>query len=239
MDLTDVIKVRIENMRKLYELTGGVAHDGEKGAFREFFVSELIKAILPHHFGVGSGVAVGRDGRQSPQLDVIIFDRRRVPPILQVGERGLYPVDTVLAVCEVKSKLRAADYKQAGLAARHFHPAHPECLRFAHSPAGITHPLYSLFAYTSGGGKKDEPTRLKKQLPNRKDRDTIRLIAVLDKGLWLWNGKTYQAEPDPRRVGEMFVLHLLNRLEESAEKRARSGSRTGCTSPPTPFAPRP
>jgi len=222
MNMTEVIRTRIAHMKSLYELSGGVTHDGEMGAFREFFVAELVRPVLPHHFGVGSGVVVGRDGRQSPQLDVIICDRRGVPPLLTAGERGVYPLDSVLAVCEVKSTLKAADYKQAGFAARHFHPAHSECLAFAAKGPGNTvpiYPLYSVFGYTADAKEKSEPDRLREQLPDPKDHDTIRLITVLDKGLWLWSGK-YEAEPKPERVGEMFVLHLLNRLEEAAKTRS-------------------
>ena len=31
------ISTYTQNMKNLYELSGGVEHDGEKGAFREFF----------------------------------------------------------------------------------------------------------------------------------------------------------------------------------------------------------
>ena len=31
----------------MYELSGGVDHDGEMGAFREYFVAELLRPTLP------------------------------------------------------------------------------------------------------------------------------------------------------------------------------------------------
>jgi hypothetical protein len=223
MNMTEVIRARIKHMQTLYELSGGVKHDGEMGAFREFFVAELLRPVLPHQFGVGSGVVIEKGGRQSPQLDVIIFDRRGVPPLLLAGERGLYPVDGVLAVCEVKSTLKAAHYKQAGLAARHFHPAHAEHLKIETGRDGGApiYPLYPVFGFTADAKDKPEPDRLIEQLPDAKDHDTIRLITVLDKGLWLWNGTAYEAEPKRERVGEMFVLHLLNLLESTAKSRSQ------------------
>jgi hypothetical protein len=223
MKMTQAIRARIAHMKALYELSGGVEHDGEMGAFREFFLAELLRPVLPHQFGVGSGVVVEKYGRQSPQLDVIIYDRRGVPPLLVAGDRGVYPLDSVLAVCEVKSTLKASDYEQAGFAARHFNSAHSECLAFARGgPNGSTPvpPLYAIFGYTADAKDKSEPARLVEQCPDPRDHDTIRLIAVLDKGLWLWDGTQYHQEPHPERVGEMFVLHLLNRLEDAANSRS-------------------
>jgi hypothetical protein len=52
-------------MRKLYDLSGGVEHDGEKGAFREFFVASLVRLLMPAHFGFGAGVVVSVSGQQS------------------------------------------------------------------------------------------------------------------------------------------------------------------------------
>ena len=116
--LKQAIQNATENLCRSYEPTGGVAHDGEKGAFREFFVAQLIRPLLPHHYGVGSGVVVASDGAQSRQTDVLIFDRRRLPPILLAGDRGLFPIDSVLAAIEVKSEIRAGHYSPLVDAAR-------------------------------------------------------------------------------------------------------------------------
>jgi hypothetical protein len=90
------------NMKNLYELSGGVEHDGEKGAFREFFLTQLIRPLIPYHFGVGSGVIQDSIGTQSRQTDVVIYDRRLLPPIFLAGDRGIFPIDSVLCVIEVQ-----------------------------------------------------------------------------------------------------------------------------------------
>jgi hypothetical protein len=109
--LRDVIIAAAENMARLYELSGGVAHDGEKGAFREFFLAEIIRPFVPKHFGVGSGVIVDAYGNQSKQSDVVIYDNQLIPPILLSGDRGIFPIDSVLVVVEVKSTLKSSHYK--------------------------------------------------------------------------------------------------------------------------------
>lgn len=224
MELRRIIDTRIEHMKKLYELSGGVEHDGEKGAFREFLVAELLRPLLPHHFGLGSGVVAEKGGRQSPQIDVIIYDRRLMPPLLLAGDRGIYAIDSVLAVCEVKSCLKAEHYKQAGRAAGHFSPHHPNGLAIA-TPARDgkvqTWPLFALFSYTADAKEKDEIDRLGEQLPEAQDQATIQLITVLDKGLWMYEAaeRRYKKEPVFDRTGALFVLHLLNRIEETAATR--------------------
>lgn len=138
MELRKIVDARIKHMGELYELAGGIEHDGEKGAFREFFVHELLRPLLPGHFGVGAGVVTDALGqRQSPQVDVIVYDRRRMPPLMLAGSSGIYPIDSVVAVCEVKSQLKATHYEQIGRAARHFVPptTDPLGLQMARSSA--------------------------------------------------------------------------------------------------------
>jgi len=49
--LKEAIEVATENLEKLYELAGGLKHQGETGSLREYFVSQLILPFIPTHFG--------------------------------------------------------------------------------------------------------------------------------------------------------------------------------------------
>lgn len=226
--LQKAIEAATENMRRLYELSGGVEHDGEKGAFREFFIAQLIRPCIPAHFGVGSGIVVARNEQQSRQSDVIIYDRRLLPPILLAGDRGIFPIDNVLAVVEVKSILKASHYRTlVDAACRFFPPApdNPNGLPIAtpgriNGEAGTTQttwPLYAVFAYTADADK-DEFERLEEQVPGGADR--IRLIGVLDKGVWSQSGGTC-LDFDPEKNSVRFLKLLLNRIEETAGSRGR------------------
>lgn len=231
--LQKAIRTATEHMRDLYELSGGVKQDGEKGAFREFFVAQLIRPFMPPHFGIGSGIVGDFWERQSRQSDVIIYDRRLLPPILLAGDRGIFPIDSVLAVIEVKSCLVARDYRLIVDAARHISP-HDE----NNNPQGLfiktlgkivgekgqrqaTYPLYAVFAYTSDAQDKDEISRLMEQVPD--SRDFVRLICVLDKGIWSFDAekKEYYKHTDvaEENIGVRFLRQLLDRLEEVAKTR--------------------
>lgn len=226
--LRKAVEVATENMQRLYELSGGVKQDLEKGAFREFFVASLLRPLIPSHFGVGSGVVVSAYGQQSRQTDLIIYDHRGVPPILLAGERGIFPIDSVLAVVEVKSTLVASHYRSLVEAARRFLPPDmdPNGLPIvipgklvggaAAQPQTIW-PLFGVFAYTSDAPEKDEFERLQEQVPDHKG--CVRLIGVLDKGVWsAYRGTPFRSQrPGDNSVD--FLLSLLNRLEETANSR--------------------
>lgn len=222
--LNDAIAAATDHMVRLYELSGGVSHDGEKGAFREFFIAELIRPCLPFQFGVGSGVVIDAYKRQSRQSDLIIYDNRLLPPVILTKDRGLYPIDSVLAVIEVKSTLKSTHYKSMFEAARLFSPTadnNPNCLRIATLGTlegnQTFYPLYAVFGYTSDSDR-DEFERLEKRFPG--GREHIRLICVLNKGVWSCSGGG-RTQNDQGKNAIRFLLFLLNRIEEVANSRGK------------------
>jgi hypothetical protein len=206
-------------MKELYELAGGVEHDGEKGAFREYFINELIKPYIPEHFGIGSGIVVDAYGKQSRQCDVIIYDKRLLPPILQAGNKGIYPIDNVMCVLEVKSTLQASHYKALTDAAYRLSPNNPDGLRVA-SPGNLEngktyYPLYAVFGYKSDSDKS-ELERVKEQSPEHWQE--IKLIGVLNKCVWSESGGM-MLNNDEAENAITFLIHFLNRIEDTASSR--------------------
>ena len=219
--LRKAIIAATQNMMRLYELSGGVSHDGEKGAFREFFMAELIRPCLPRHFGVGSGVVVDAYGHQSKQTDIIIHDHRLIPPILLSGDRGIFPIDSVLAVIEVKSTLKASHYEALVEAARRLAPDSPSGLRIARPGTRegnkTTYPLCAVFGYTADADR-DEFERLEEQVPG--GSQYVRLVGVLDKGVWSLSGGSHRRN-DAGENAVRFLALLLNRLEDTADSRGK------------------
>lgn len=226
--LREAIVAATENTIRLYELSGGVIQDVEKGAFREFFVAGLIHPLLPHHFGVGSGVVVSSNGMQSRQSDIIIYDRRLLQPILLAGDRGIFPIDSVLAVIEVKSILQATHYETLVDAARRLSSPteeNPNGLPIATEGTRVGDrgqkqalwPLYSVFSYTADAAR-DEFERLEAKAPD--GINYIRLIGVLDKGVWSRREGSFP-DDKPENNSVKFLIYLLNRLEETAASRGK------------------
>lgn len=142
---------RVRDLWNLYEATGELKHPGEKGLLRELFLRRLIESVLPPHFGVGSGIVVDKWKRQSPQVDLVIYDRRRLPPLLEEHGHGIYPMDAVLRVIEVKSTLDRAGLEQFRTLVEMLSPSNPNGLKVATTgtlEGGQSYyPFAALFAY--------------------------------------------------------------------------------------------
>jgi len=74
-----------------------------KGRLRELFISRILSKFLTSQFGTGTGVIINQRGEQSEQIDIIIYDRRIMPPFIQEEKVGVYPAECVLAVIQVRS----------------------------------------------------------------------------------------------------------------------------------------
>ncbi|MEX0966102.1 MAG: DUF6602 domain-containing protein [Bacteroidia bacterium] len=85
--------------------TKELRHKLNKGEIRELFLNELLSNFITEQFGIGTGIIVDSYGNQSHQIDVILYDNRILPPMIKNSNLGVYPLESVLAVIEVKSSI--------------------------------------------------------------------------------------------------------------------------------------
>ncbi len=117
----DVFLARIAAAIVEARSASAIPHQGVKGQVREILIRELFRPLLPADLGVGHGHIVSSvEGKVSRERDVVIYDRRLVPPVLYERSLGLFPSECTLAAIEVKSRLtreqlRDADAKAAEL----------------------------------------------------------------------------------------------------------------------------
>lgn len=151
--LTDILDNKIQSALSTSSAISNIAHPVVKGSLRENFIAEILKSIIPHHFGVGSGIIIDKWDRSSPQADIIIYDKRQIPPIIDSETNGVFPIDSVHRVIEVKSNLTKTDVHQVLNLAWSLHPNNPNGLKIAISGTldggQATYPLVSCFAYQS------------------------------------------------------------------------------------------
>jgi hypothetical protein len=89
-------------------------HSGVKGAIREVLMADLFRPLLPADLGIASGIVISAfDEGQSAQQDIVIFDRRIIPPILFEQGPAIIPVESALICIEIKSKLTAVELRAA------------------------------------------------------------------------------------------------------------------------------
>jgi len=86
-------------------------HPGEKGGVRQRRVADLLSEVLPKRYGIGSGhiVASSGDVLMSPQIDIVVFDAIDGIELPVDDYYSLFPIESVFATIEVKSRLTASD----------------------------------------------------------------------------------------------------------------------------------
>jgi hypothetical protein len=84
-------------------------HNLTKGELRELFVNDLLSQFLASQYGIGSGIIINQAGLQSKQTDIVIYDKRLLPPFIFHHSLGVYPVESVLAVIEIKTNLTKSE----------------------------------------------------------------------------------------------------------------------------------
>jgi hypothetical protein len=169
---------------------GDLRNPGLKGALRELLLKELFLPVFPSDLGAGTGVIITAFDEQSPQQDIVIYNKAILPPIL-VENAGAFPVESVLYSIEVKSHLTKDELRQCNHNARDLMK-----LRFtagSHDANGspIDHPVAGVmpvvFAFASDltGLGKTEIDRLDEirgiEAPG------VRVICVIGGGYWFWS----------------------------------------------------
>jgi len=87
-----------------------LTHNGVKGTVLEILISKLFKPLLPSDIGVGTGQIIEQyNGKLSTQMDIVLYDKSIVPPILFDENTGIFPIEAVLYTIEVKTKLNATE----------------------------------------------------------------------------------------------------------------------------------
>lgn len=98
-----------------------LGHRLTKGELRELFLSDLLRPFLTHQFGLGTGIIVNQNGKESKQTDIIIYDKSIIPPFIKQSHIGVYPAESVIATIEVKSNLRKIDILETESALKHLY----------------------------------------------------------------------------------------------------------------------
>lgn len=110
----DYIVNRIASAKKNADsLASGIGHHGIEGEIREIAAKECIEPFLTQSYQCGTGKVIDSLQNLSDQLDLIVYHRKIAPPILVGRDLGLYPVECVRYVFEIKSTLNAREVRDA------------------------------------------------------------------------------------------------------------------------------
>jgi hypothetical protein len=199
-----------------FETTKRVKHRGLKGAAREIFVEKLFRSLLSDDFRLGHGVITDIAGKQARETDVILYCPEVMPAHSADEAVGYFPIEACIYTIEVKSKITAAEIKDAikkGMAL-----AVLDSMHHSHLPSISTRPITALFAFSSDlksdGDAEFERFRnlIERAGPDRFGVPPIRVLCVVGKGYWFSHNQTsnewhwYKLGADQGKHGEVLGL---------------------------------
>jgi hypothetical protein len=194
--------------------TSEITHAGVKGAIREVLIRDLFRPLLPTDVGVGTGQIATSTGELSPQQDVIIYNRRILPPVLFEENVGIFPVESVLAIVEVKTTLTATELRSSYENAKviqqfpYISGDRSTVNVESHSVKKAISTIFALSSDLAVGGKS-ELERLKDLYVG--NDPPIRAICVSGRGYWFYTTEWCFIPSDDQHQETMsFIVGLID-----------------------------
>lgn len=215
------IQAAVEAARAVTNMT----HKGLKGQLREILIRDLFRPLLPADVGVASGQIISSDDRQSREQDVVIFDKRILPPILLEQARGIFPIESVLYAIEVKSRMTANEMKKS-------HRSATEVMQFRYQSGDyddfdrptdhiVEKVISCVFAFDTDLISEGKNETHRYDEIRGSDDPAIKAICVVGRGYWYWyNGrwKTWKRKPGFEEVVG-FIAGVMNTYRRVAATR--------------------
>jgi hypothetical protein len=95
------------------EETGRLIHAYEFGTYREAICRDFLKFFIPGRLDIAQGFLINAENKVSSQCDIIVYDSNSTPLIQSESRQRFFPVETVCAVGEVKSRVSKDELRGA------------------------------------------------------------------------------------------------------------------------------
>jgi len=167
-----------------------IEHPGLVGRIRELSVSQVFEPLLPSGFEIGTGKICDRNGDQSNEADIIIYNRSILAPIMYSERDGVFPIEACFYSIEVKSKATALEIQDAirkGNSIINLYYAGAD----ADKPNNLSLVVPTFFAFGSDLSDSgiSELQRYAKYDPEWRERPILKAICVVGKGYWYHSKK--------------------------------------------------
>lgn len=216
---TAMVRSLIEKINSLSKLN----HRLTKGELRELFVSDLLKLFLTDQFDIGSGIIINQKGEQSKQTDIIVYDKRILPPFIKEHHLGLYPAESVLATIEIKSHLRKADLLSSEESSKKLLDEIYNPKSSIYKDYNYFRPICTTFGFYGTGVEELKDRKIGKSWLNNNIK-YLTYIALLNKYSWIkmrstgWTGHLVDVT---NHETKRFIAVMLDNIRTFAERRFR------------------
>jgi len=192
-----------------------------KGRLRELFTSRILSKFLTSQFGMGTGVIINQRGEQSKEIDIVIYDKRILPPFIEEQKIGVYPAESVLAVIEVRSWIFKETIREYSDSAKKLYDETYNPASSIYGDLPRMRPLYNLVGFYDKGIFKNESQKkiLRWMMNNAKP---LFGVCLVNKFSWL---KVVRPEGVLKLVNEVneetkaFVMVLLDNIRTLSQQR--------------------
>jgi hypothetical protein len=212
-----------------YQDAAGIGHPFLQGRIREIALDNLFKPLLPAGFEIGTGKVIDNSAYQSPEIDLVIYNRGVLPTIMYSEREGLFPTDACFYAIEVKSMVTADSIQDAIAKAEHLRQARYIPWAYEHdvgTPHPITPIIPAFFAFTTDLKRKSELKRYRENDPNFEADPRIRAICVVGKGYWWFrsydNKWVFHSPTSDHDEVIDFLSGVINTIPGSFVKRSHS-----------------
>lgn len=108
------IEMQREMLQKLQTGAFPLIHPGTKGDNTEANWIKWFQEYLPERYKVDKAIIIDSSGKQSQQIDLVIYDAQYSYLVFHQGDTKLIPAESVYAVFEVKQELNKGYIEAAG-----------------------------------------------------------------------------------------------------------------------------
>ena len=136
-----------EMLQKLQTGAFPLVHSGTKGDNTEANWIEWFRAYLPERYKVDKAIIIDSTGKESDQMDLVIYDAQYSYLVFHQGDTKLIPAESVYAVFEVKQELNKDYIQYAGEKAKSVRSLHRTSARIKHAGGDYDpKPLHEILA---------------------------------------------------------------------------------------------
>lgn len=193
------------------------------GKFKEILLEQLITPMLASKYSTGSGKIADAHNYISSEIDIVIYSKELIPPILFSENLGIYPSESVLSCIEVKSMLDEPQLRDVF----NKYKAIKDKIKYIpgnydENDKPVEHDLFDftreLFAFSSIRNIFDKYKKIDK---NWKSEPIINNLCVIGVGWWGFCANRWKFVPTNTNHEEVirYLSTLVNTLPKVAESR--------------------
>lgn len=218
-----------EMLQKLKTGAFPLVHSGSKGDNTEANWIEWFRAYLPERYKVDKAIIIDSTGKQSQQMDLVIYDAQYSYLVFCQGDTKLIPAESVYAVFEVKQELNKEYIEYAGEKAKSVRSLHRTSARIKHAGGDYDpKPLHEILAgvlTTRSTWASPIASNVAKYVLERGHEDRLDFVCSISDNTFVIDHNTFVSQYDETQTPSIrfcekdeslvfLLLNLLRRLQD-------------------------